>query len=257
MENGISVVINTFNAQKYLSRVLESVRGFDEIVLCDMESTDKTIDIARQYDCYIVNIPKGNIKIVEPIREYSIHLAHYPWVLVVDADELVTGELREYLYKHINSNTPANGIMIPRRNQMMGKFMHGYYPDYNLRFFKKDCTHWPSAIHSQPNVDGNIIRISRHHKELALNHLDDRSIKERLSKINLYTEYEISKRAQRTYGYMALFYRPIGRFLKCYLLKSGFKDGLPGLLFAILEAVQQYVILAKYFENKIKNSKSY
>jgi len=60
MSDKISVVINTYNASKYLERSLEAVKDFDEIVICDMESTDDTLDIARKYGCKIVTYPKGN-----------------------------------------------------------------------------------------------------------------------------------------------------------------------------------------------------
>ena len=54
----ISVVINTYNARQHLQKVLESVKGFDEVVVCDMESTDDTVAIAREYGCKVVTFPK-------------------------------------------------------------------------------------------------------------------------------------------------------------------------------------------------------
>ena len=247
-ERKISVVINTYNAEKYLSQVLESVRGFDEVLVCDMESQDNTLRISESYGCRVVTIPKGELRIVEPVRDFSIHQARYPWVLVVDADELVTEDLRKYLYHHIEGENPSEGIMIPRKNRLMGRFMHGYYPDYNLRFFRQDATTWPTVIHAQPQVKGVLTRIPRRQKNMAIDHLDDRSMRQRLEKIKLYTEYEIEKRKDRHYGVAAFFYRPLARFIKCYLLKGGFRDGMPGLLFAWLEAVQQFTILAKLYE---------
>ena len=251
MEEGkISVVINTYNAQQYLAEVLDSVKDFDEVLVCDMESTDDTLAIASAHGCRVVTFPKGELKIVEPAREFAIHQATYPWVLVIDADELVTPALRDCLYSHIRGEHPSDGLLIPRKNRLMGRFMHGYYPDYNLRFFRQAVTTWPPVIHAQPKVNGTLQRLPRNHKELAIDHLDDRSIKARLDKINLYTEYEIEKRKDRHYGVLAFVYRPMVRFVKCYLLKGGFRDGVPGLLFAWLEAVQQFTILAKLYENK-------
>ena len=249
-EAKISVVINTYNAQRYLAEVLESVKDFDEVLVCDMESTDDTLHIAEASRCRVVTFPKGNLQIVEPAREFAIHQATFPWVLVVDADELVTPELHEFLYRHIRREHPADGIYIPRKNRLMGRFMHGYFPDYNLRFFRQTVTTWPPVIHAQPKVYGSLLYIPRQQKKLAIDHLDDRSIQARLMKINLYTEYEIEKSKDRHYGILSFVYRPMARFIKCYLLKGGFLDGVPGLLFAWLEAVQQFVILAKLYENK-------
>ena len=86
--NKISVVINTYNASKFLARVLDSVKDFDEIVICDMESTDDTLEIAQRYGCKIVTFKKEGVSIVEPARQFAIDAASHPWVLVVDADEL-------------------------------------------------------------------------------------------------------------------------------------------------------------------------
>ncbi len=252
-ERKISVVINTYNAEQYLPQVLDSVKDFDEVLVCDMESTDSTTKIAEEYGCRVTTFPKGNLRIVEPARNFAIHQALHPWVLVVDADELVPAQLRSYLYRHIQELDPPKGLMIPRRNRLMGRFMHGYYPDYNLRFFCQGNTTWPTYIHAQPKVEGRVCHIPRRHKELAFDHLDDRSIHERMAKINLYTDYDSEKRRNRHYSNMAFIYRPLVRFLKCYILKGGFRDGVPGLLFASLEAVQQFCILAKHYEWRMRN----
>ena len=70
--NKISVVINTYNASKFLARVLDSVKDFDEIVICDMESTDDTLEIAQRYGCKIVTFKKEGVSIVEPARQFAI-----------------------------------------------------------------------------------------------------------------------------------------------------------------------------------------
>ncbi len=90
IEHGISVVINTYNASQHLAEVLETVKDFDEVVICDMESTDNTLDTARKYGCKIVIFPRGNYQTCEPARQTAIDAASCKWVLVVDADELVT-----------------------------------------------------------------------------------------------------------------------------------------------------------------------
>jgi glycosyltransferase involved in cell wall biosynthesis len=111
----ISVVINTYNAEKYLQRVLDSVKGFDEVLICDMESTDATISIAQKNGCRVVTFPKGKHTIVEPARDFAIHEAKGPWVLVVDADELVTPELKDYLYDRILKPQEAIGNDIQKK----------------------------------------------------------------------------------------------------------------------------------------------
>ena len=253
-EAKISVVINTYNAQEHLAEVLETVKDFDEVLISDMESTDDTLTIAQRYHCQIVTFPRGKYSIVEPARDFAIHEATHPWVLVVDADELITPELHDYLYEHIKKENPADGLRIPRKNQFMGRFMHGYYPDPNLRFFRRDVTIWPSIIHTQPKVTGIVEKLPSKRKELAIVHLADESLIQRIEKINRYTEYEIDKRSNKHYGVGAFIHRPLTRFLKCYLLKGGFRDGVPGLIYALLEGVYQVVMLSKIYERRHSKS---
>ena len=85
-KNKISVVINTYNAETFLQEVIDAVKDFDEVLICDMESTDRTLDIARQNGCRIVTFPKANHKSAEPARTFAIQSASSDWVLVVDAD---------------------------------------------------------------------------------------------------------------------------------------------------------------------------
>ena len=108
----ISVVINTYNAERHLEAVLRSVKDFDEILVCDMQSTDRTVDIARQHGCRIVTFEKKHYTIVEPARQFAIDQARCPWVLVLDADELVSPALKDYLYAHIRRPHCAAGLTI-------------------------------------------------------------------------------------------------------------------------------------------------
>lgn len=250
MMSKISVVIQTYNAEKHLERVLESVKGFDEIVLCDMESTDRTTDIAREYGCRIVEFEKKGYTIVEPYRNTAIHMATHDWVLVVDADELVTDELKNYLYEHIAKKDCAEGLYIPRKNFFMGEFMNSLYPDYILRFFKKEQTNWPKQIHSMPKIEGRTEKIPKKKTELAFIHLANDSVKDMVRKTNNYTDHEVERKRNRGTSIIAFFIRPMFRFIKSYIIKGGIADGKPGLIRAMNEAYYQMVLLAKIEEKK-------
>ena len=249
-KNKISVVINTYNAEQHLEEVLESVKNFDEILICDMESTDHTLEIAQRYGCRIVTFPKGKHRIVEPAREFAIHEATHEWVLVIDADEVVTPELRTFLYEQTVMADAPDGIAIPRKNYFMGQFLHSAYPDYVLRFFRKDKTHWPAVIHCSPEIDGRIIRIPKTRKELALEHLANDSVSDIVRKSDTYSDYEMPRRRHKNYGLGALLWRPLLRFFKSYVIKKGFLDGMPGLIHALLDAIYQIIIVSKLIEER-------
>ena len=249
MKQKISAVINTYNAERHLARVLESLKDFDEIVVCDMESSDSTLEIARQYGCKIVIFPKGNNKICEPARDFAIQSASNEWVLVVDADEIVPKDLRMYLYAAISDRDFDTALALPRINRFLGREETGT-PDYQLRFFKKSRAKWPPVIHARPVIDGKIKNLPAH-RELSLHHLDDPTIAERINKINNYTDYEVSKRINKKYGVATLVFRPVWFFLKSYLLGGGFKDGKRGLINAYMAAIYQIILLSKLVEAKL------
>jgi len=249
-ENKISVVINTYNAAAHLEEVLQSASAFDEIVICDMESTDDTLDIARRYDCKIVTFPKKDYVSAEPARTFAIQSASNKWVLVVDADEVITTELKDFLYATAARPDAPAGLWIPRKNYFMGRFMHSTYPDFLLRFFIREGTEWPPYVHTFPTVKGPTEKIPAKKKELALVHLADDSIKTRLEKTNLYTDNEVVKKANKNYGVGALLWRPFWRFFKSYFLKQGFLDGVPGFIYACLEGVYQFIAVSKIIEKR-------
>lgn len=248
-EETISVVINTYNAANYLVQMLEGVKSFDEVLICDMESTDNTREIAEREGCKVVVFPRSNHKIVEPARDFAIHQARCPWVLVVDADEQVPKALRDYLYDFILHPKGIVGLKIPRKNHFMGHFMHGAYPDMILRFFRKDQCFWPPVIHTQPLVRGQVMSIPGSRKDLAFVHLSNESVQDRLEKMGRYTDYEVARRCAKHYSWAAFFYRPLHRFLKSYIFKGGFRDGYPGFIFALLDAFYQVVVLSKLKEH--------
>ncbi|MBO5186898.1 MAG: glycosyltransferase family 2 protein [Prevotella sp.] len=252
----ISVVINTYNASAHLQRVIESVKDFDEILVCDMESTDDTVDIARRSGCRVVTFAKNGCDIVEPARQFAIDSASYDHVLVVDADELVPAALRKYLYAALAADSCPDGIAVPRRNYFMGRFMHSAYPDYVLRFFDRRVTVWPPVIHTSPQVDGTVERIPAARRDLAFEHLANDSVGTIIRKADTYSTHELPRRRHKNYGCCAIIYRPAFRFFKSYVLKKGFLDGMPGLIHACLDAIYQFVIVAKLTEEKGKeNSK--
>lgn len=250
----ISVVINTYNAEKHLGAVLESAKKFDEIVICDMESSDNTLSIAREYGCKIVTFEKGEHHSAEPARTFAIQSASSEWVLVVDADELIPEELKNYLYTCIQTPDCPAGIYIPRKNYFMGKFMHCHYPDYLLRFFRREGTVWPPYVHTFPIVQGRVEKIAKHQHHLAFVHLANDGVRDIVRKTNQYTENEIEKKKKKRYGAMALLHRPLFRFFKLYILKGGIRDGKEGFIKASLEGHYQFIMVAKILEERKRGS---
>lgn len=242
---GISVVINTFNAEKHLEEVLESVKDFEEIVICDMHSTDKTIQIAERYNCKIVF--HQQMGYVEPARNFAISQTTNDWVLVIDADETIPTALKNYLYE-IMQTPKLGGVYIPFKNYFINTYMRSAYPDFKLRFFRKEGAQWPAEIHSTVKVKGNIIKIPRKRTDLASEHLANDSITTILAKNNNYSTKEVSRKSKKKITWLKLLFSPMFWFIKYYFIKKGFLDGKKGFIFAVLKAQYKFSCLAKVFE---------
>ena len=248
-ENRISVIINTYNAELHLRKVLDSVKDFDEVVVCDMESTDHTLDIAKEYGCKIVTFPKENHTCCEPARTFAIQSASSKWAFVVDADEIVTPELREELYQIIKNPDCAAGYYIPRQNMFMSMFVRDFHYDYQLRFLLREGTEWPPYIHSLPKVSGRVEKLKAR-KEARLLHLMDETMHEYIDKMNVYTDNETNK---KQYGTMALFWRPVWRFFKSYVMDGSFRMGTRGLIRSLMAAQYQFILVSKIIEKRYRD----
>jgi len=244
----ISVVIQTFNSGKYLRQCLESVRNFDEIVVCDMHSSDDTLSIAKEYEARIVmHEPCG---IVEPARNFAIAQATGDWILVVDSDEVIPEALKDCLYRTIASENCPDALFLPRKNYFMNRFMRATFPDYQLRFFKKSAfKEWPVVIHSRPKIDGNISRIPAI-VSLAIIHLEENRISDWISKINRYSERELERKKHKRKNVAELLFKPTYRFFFLYFMKGGFHDGKAGLIYAMIQACYKFFINAKVIERQ-------
>jgi len=245
----ISVVIHTFNSSKYLRQCLESVRGFDEIVVCDMYSSDDTLNIAEEFGAKIVmHEPTGGIP--EPARAFAIQQATLDWILVVDSDEVIPEALKNYLYRTIALENCPDALYLPRKNYFMNRFMRAVFPDYQLRFFRRNAFKgWPGHVHARPEIEGNIRKAPRK-ESLAIIHLEENKISDFISKINKYTELELNREKNRQKSVAGLLFQPLYRFFLLYVIKGGFCDGKEGLIYALVQAGYKFFTCAKIVERQ-------
>lgn len=241
----ISVVINTYNAEKHLATVLESTKDFDEVVICDMHSTDNTIAIAQKYGCKIVYCER--YPYVEPARNFAIAQATHNWVLVIDADETVPEKLKSYLYQ-LAEKPELGGVYISFKNYFIDKFMRSAFPDFKLRFFKKEGADWSAEIHSTVKVKGEVIKLPRGRKDLASEHLANDSVATILNKNNNYSTQAAERHKGKKIGWIKLLFSPLFWFVKYYFIKKGCLDGKRGFIFAVLKAQYKFSCLAKIYE---------
>ena len=248
----ISVVIHTFNSGKYIRQCLESVRSFDEIIICDMYSSDDTLSIAEEYGAKIVM--HEHCGIVEPARTFAIHQATCDWVLVVDSDEVIPEALKDYLSQTIASGNCPDALLLPRKNYFMDRFMRASFPDYQFRFFRKEAFKgWPADIHSRPKIEGIVVKAPQK-KSLAIIHLEKNRVVDWISKMNRYTDLELSRKKNQRKNAVRLLLHPFYRFFFVYFIKGGCLDGKEGLIYAIIQASYKFFIHAKIIERQKEQS---
>jgi glycosyltransferase involved in cell wall biosynthesis len=241
----LSVAVITWNEEARLRRCLESVAWADEIVVVDAESTDKTVTIAREFTDHVVIRPWVGFA---PQKNAAIDHATGDFVLSVDADEEVSGELRDAIRQVLASPTAVDGYAVPRRNMFWGRWVrHGrLYPDWQIRLFRRGAGRFVDReVHESVEVTGLVSRLHG-----ALVHESYRDVADFLERTNRYTTLAAEEwvRRERSIGIRDLTLRPLGRFLSMYVVHAGFLDGWRGFLLATLYAYYVFIRSAKVWE---------
>lgn len=249
----ISAVVVALNAVNRIERVVNRLREFDEILVCDGGSTDGTPELARKLGCRVITYAADTHMYADPARNYAIRHASSEWVLMVDTDELVNAELVKYLYKFIKRPGNIKGLLIPRKNYLLHRWRKCTYPDYQLRFFSKDATVWPSEPHSRAMVKGEVECIPAGHEQMALLHMSP-GISDVINRLNCYTTLELDKTDMRPVTLARVFLEPGWQFFSTYVLKGSMWHGVSGMVAASNDAIYRYVRLAKRYESQMEDS---
>jgi (heptosyl)LPS beta-1,4-glucosyltransferase len=249
--NEISVVINTLNEEKNLPRAIASAKKFaDEIIVVDMESTDKTAEVAKSLGAKVFSHKKAGY--VEPARNFAISKANNPWVMILDADEEIPEKLAGQIGR-ILKNPKADYYRIPRKNIIFGKWMkHSrWWPDYNIRVFKKGAVSWNEIIHTVPMTQGVGADIEAK-EELAIVHYNYDSIEQYLERMNRYSSLHanIMVKGGHKFSWKDIIFKPSNEFLSRYFFGEGYKDGLHGLALALLQAFSELAVYLKVWQKE-------
>ncbi len=247
----LSVVIITKNEASHIGRCLESVAWADEIIVLDSGSEDDTVTICRRYTdkVYQTDWPGFGIQ-----KQRAVDKAKGDWILSVDADEVVTPELRSEIETALQQGQ-CNGYEIPRLSSYCGRQMRhgGWWPDYVLRLFRRDCGQFTdSVVHESIIVQGQIGRV---HSPLLHDAFID--LDEVLHKVNSYSTLGATLLYQRgvrsSLGKAVL--KGLWMFIRTYWLKAAILDGRQGLMLSISNAEGTYYKYLKLLE--LQNRQSY
>jgi len=241
----LSVVVVTRDEEERLRACLESVAWADEIVVVDAESEDKTVTVAREFTDRVVVRPWPGYAAQ---KNAALDLATGDWALSLDADEIVSPELRAEIAAVLAVDGPADGYAVSRRNIFWGRWVRhgGLYPDWQVRLFRRGRGQFEArAVHESVRVDGRVERLAGH-----LEHRSYRDVSDFLARADRYSTLAAEEAVAQGRRARAadLVLRPLGRFLGMYLVGRGFLDGWRGFLLAALYAYYVLIRSAKIWE---------
>jgi len=250
--SGLSVVVLTKNEQDRLSMCLDSVKWADEIIVVDDESRDRTVEIARGYTDKVF-IKKMDIE--GRHRNWAYNQAKNIWVLSLDADEIVTVELKEEIEKILSSGPRENGFTIPRRNYIGDFWVRygGWYPSPQLKLFRKDKFHYEEVgVHPRAFMDAPC-----GHLKSDIIHYSYKNIADFLNKLNNQTTREAEKwfTQNKPMCLGRFIWRTLDRFIRTYIGRKGYRDGFMGFVVAFFAGLYQFLSYLKYREI-VKNKKA-
>lgn len=242
----LSVITLALNEEHNIADCLESVKWADEILVIDSGSTDRTVDLAKRYTNNVLTVEwKG----YGATKNYALQHATGEWILWLDADERVPNDLAEEIRRviHLNDSSFA-GYNVARRAFFLGKWIRhcGWYPGRVTRLFRKSKSLFTeSNVHEQIIVEGAIGELKN-----DLVHFTDPNLAHYFYKFNRYTTLAAQdlQKAGKKFTISDIIVRPFFTFVKMYLVKRGFLDGIQGFILCVASSAYVFTKYAKLWE---------
>jgi glycosyltransferase involved in cell wall biosynthesis len=263
----ISILILTLNEETNIAACLDALAGFDDIVVFDSLSKDKTVEIARAKGARVVERPFDNWAAHQNWAMDNIEFRH-PWVFYLDADERMTPELREEILAIArDSARPEVAFYCGRKNYFLGKWIrHAMPPSLIMRFFKPKKIRFERLVNPVPVIDGphgylrnyfehyNFSKgitewFDKHNKYSLLEAMEGMKLREKPVGLgSLFSSDRFERRRALKELSFRMPLRPFLKFCWMYFLKRGFLDGRAGYTYCKLQSMYEYMIVVKMRE---------
>jgi glycosyltransferase involved in cell wall biosynthesis len=248
-KTGISAIVRTYNEELNIRDCLESLKWADEIIVVDALSTDRTVEIAREYtDRVILQEWLGHIGQSQFVTDRTSNL----WVFSLDADERVSPQLGEEILALDLESSPHDAYDMPRRHFFLQRWINhsGWYPDRNIRLFRKDRCRWGGyEPHDKIQVPGSLASLKNdlyHYIYRDMNHFAE--TKNRYATRT--ARDHLTSGRKSTLIHFTL--RPLFTFFDRYLIRLGILDGLAGYVISVMEAYGVFLKYLKLYEMQRK-----
>ena len=247
----ISAFVITFNEEIHIQACLESLSFCDEIVVIDSFSSDKTVEIAESFGAKVIQREWPGYRAQ---KAFGLSQVENRWVLNIDADERVSPELRGRIFEVLEGRhlgTPENPVVGFALNRVvfhLGRWWRsgGWYPEYRLRFFLKEEVRWGGRDpHEKPITDGRVERLEGELLHYTYKDLDDQF--KRLLNFATVAAEEAHLAGKRA-GFFDIFFKPMLRMFKFFVIKKGFLEGTAALIVTGAEGMYTFMKYAKLWE---------
>ncbi len=249
--NNIAAIFVVKNNPPHIEKSLASVELLaDEILIADIGmDTALKENLSRKKNVRIISIER-DVPYVELIREELTQTIHADYIFILDPDEIIPADLISFLKKNY---LQYDYVRIPRKNIIFGTWIRHsrWWPDYQIRFFKKGMVSWPKIIHAQPDVQGNGLTIDPK-EEFAIIHHNYKNLDEYFSKAVRYakSEAETYRRNNENITFAATVKKAIHEFISRFFSHQGYKDGSHGFILAFLQMIYYFLVYFYYLELK-------
>ncbi len=255
----LSITCIGHNEAYHLKELLPQLLAWgDEVIYVDCESSDGSYELAKSLGCLAFQRPNNmNLNVN---KSYAMEQASGDWIFYVDPDERFEKALIDEVNHRITVSTAA-AFKLPRRNHFFGRWLKagGQYPDTQLRLFRKGKGQFPNKhVHESLKIDGAIEML-----ENPMLHYPYLTISQFLKKMDFYSTFE----AQHLYdngvrptwlnSVKFLFLKPKSRIFRRYIIKGGFRDGIPGLFAAVFDGIGWMLRYFKLWEISKGSSETY
>lgn len=244
----LSVCVVAMDEERNVAECLRSADFADEWIVVDSHSKDRTRELAAQCGARVIERDwPGHVQ----QKNFALDQATHDWVLCLDADERVSPELRASILAALERAELPAGFECARRTRYLGRWIRhgGWYPDRKLRLFRRTAGRWGGTNpHDHVRVDGPVERLAG-----DLLHHSYRSLSDHLRTIDSFTTIAAREKhaAGRRAGLLDTTLRPLGKFLRMYVLRAGFLDGWPGFAAAVSGAYYVFLKYAKLREMEL------
>lgn len=254
----VSSFVITKNEEEHIAECLDSLAFCDEIVVVDSFSEDRTAEIARERGARVIQRPWPGYR---DQKAFALGEMTHEWVVNIDADERVSPELRENILRVLRSEKAKQDNGVATDREPVGYYINrvvyflnrwwrkgGWYPEYRLRFFKCSRVKWGGVEpHERPEPDGPTARMDG-----EILHYTYKDLWDQIDRLNKYSSIAAREdfNLGRRFKWKSLFVSPFVRAAKFYFVKKGYREGMAGVIVAVLEGFYTFVKYAKLWEQQ-------